>query len=393
MNKRLVLIACFITVFVAFTIRYGYGIILPEMLDSLGITKTDAGVIFSSYFIAYTLASPVCGFISDRYGSRWLLSTFVVAMGTGAFLMSRATSILQASMFFTLAGIGTAACWAPVMALAQKWTSHEHRGKTLAFIDIGSALSIVVMGAFVPFIIRIYDWRASWMILGIISVIAGIFNYLVVRNPPATPVLQTKKIDNPEDTSRITLPVLLKSSKFWLFGFGYLFTGFAILVPITFLSTYAVKELSFSYGVAATLFSTIGIGAIIGKIIIGPLSDKVGRLKTLFLCGALISAGCLGMIYGNLATLFISILIFSPGYGAVWALYAAAASDYFAKESSGTIVGLWTLFLGIGSMLSPVISGWLGDITGTLVWSFAVGSAAGLISILLLIPLKNKTRR
>ena len=51
MNKKLVLAACFITVFVAFAVRYGYGIILPEMLDSLQITKTDAGVIFSAYFI------------------------------------------------------------------------------------------------------------------------------------------------------------------------------------------------------------------------------------------------------------------------------------------------------------------------------------------------------
>ena len=98
--------------------------------------------------------------------------------------MSHASSILQASLFFTLAGIGSAACWAPVMALAQKWTSHEHRGKTLSFIDIGSALSIIAMGALVPVIIRDYDWRAGWMILGAMGIAMGVFNFLVVKNPP-----------------------------------------------------------------------------------------------------------------------------------------------------------------------------------------------------------------
>ena len=52
MNKRLILTACFLTVFIAYAIRYGYGILLPEMLVSLDITKTDAGVIFSAFFIA-----------------------------------------------------------------------------------------------------------------------------------------------------------------------------------------------------------------------------------------------------------------------------------------------------------------------------------------------------
>ena len=43
MNKRLVLAACFITVFVAYAVRYGYGILLPEMLKSLDITKNSKG--------------------------------------------------------------------------------------------------------------------------------------------------------------------------------------------------------------------------------------------------------------------------------------------------------------------------------------------------------------
>ncbi len=389
MNKRLVLAACFITVFVAYAVRYGYGILLPEMLKSLDISKTDAGIIFSAFLFTYTIASPVCGYISDRYGSRWMLSTFVIAMGVGAFLMSRVTSLLQATLFFGLAGIGAAACWAPVMALAQKWTSHENRGKTLSYIDIGSALSIIAMAALVPFIVRSLDWRAGWVILGLLTIAVGIFNFLVIKNPPDE---QREKPTKKAPAKPVGLPlaVLLKSSKFWLFGLGYLFTGFAIQVPFTFLNTYAVRELSFSYDTAATLFTVLGIGAIISKLVIGPLSDKTGRLKMIFLCGALISLGCLAMAYGNMATLFIAAFIFALGYGAVWAMYAAAASDYFHRDSSGTIIGIWTLFLGVGLVLAPIMSGWLADTTGTLTWSFGLGAFGALMSVVLVIPLWNK---
>jgi MFS family permease len=101
MSKRAlaVLLACILTVFAAYAIRYSYGTLLPEMLPSMGITKAQAGTIYSSYFIAYTLLSPVMGIISDRYDVRILLAVFMAVMGCGTFLMLYASSILTASVF------------------------------------------------------------------------------------------------------------------------------------------------------------------------------------------------------------------------------------------------------------------------------------------------------
>ena len=67
-------------------------------------------------------------------------------------------------------------------------------------------------------------------------------------------------------------------------------------------------------------------------------------------------------------------------------MYAAAASDYFSKKLAGSVVGLWTVYLGIGSLLSPIIGGWLADTTGTLQWSFLLAMAAAVVSLLLLVP-------
>ena len=64
MSKRAygVLTASFFTIFIAYAIRYGYGLLLPEMLPTLGISKTQAGIIYASYFFAYTIFSPISGF-------------------------------------------------------------------------------------------------------------------------------------------------------------------------------------------------------------------------------------------------------------------------------------------------------------------------------------------
>lgn len=373
----------------SYAVRYGYGILLPEMLPSLAISKTEAGVIYASFFIAYTVFSPVLGLLGDRYNVRLLLTLFVAVFGIGTFLMAYSSSIIQASLFFVLAGIGSAVCWAPTMALAQRWTSDKHRGKTLAFIDVGSALGIVGTSTVVPMIVTAYDWRAGWMSLGALGFAVAALNFLAVRNHPGehSKLRQERLGQHPGEPVSAIYIRLLRDRRFWLIGLAYLLTGFSIIIPFTFLSTYAVQELAFSYEASTRLITVIGIGAIVGKITLGPLSDKVGRIKVMMLCALLIAGGSLGMAYGQGIGLFVFTAIFSLGYGTAWSMYAAAASDYFSKKSSGSIVGLWTVYLGIGSIISPIIAGWIADTTGTLSWSFVLAAAGGVMSLLLLVPM------
>ncbi len=390
MNKRAlaVLAACFCTIFTTYAIRYSYGVLLPEMLPSLAISKTEAGVIYASYFIAYTVFSPVLGLLADRYDVRVLLTVFAALLGGGTFLMAYSSSTVQASLFFALAGIGASACWAPAMALAQRWTSDKRRGMTLAFIDVGSSLGVIWSGTVVPLIVMAYSWMTGWMSLGTLAFLLIVINFLMVRSHPAE---QTTN-GNPElgrrpvESVGTTYSKLLRDTRFWLIGLAYLLTGFSIIIPFTFLSTYAVQELAFSYEAATRLITVIGITAMAGKLVLGPYSDRIGRIKIMMLCAILIAAGSLGMAYSRGWMLTLVTAIFGLGYGTVWSMYAASASDYFSKELAGSIVGLWTFYLGIGSILAPVIAGWIADTTGTLAWSFILAMAAAVISLFLLLP-------
>ncbi|MBA7621730.1 Hexuronate transporter [subsurface metagenome] len=390
MDRRLaVLVACFCTIFTSYAVRYGYGILLPEMLPALAISKTEAGVIYASFFIAYTVLSPVLGLLGDRYSVRLLLTLFVTVLGAGTFLMAYSSSITQASLFFILAGIGSAVCWAPTIALAQRWTSDKHRGKTLAFIDVGSSLGIIGTSTAVPMIATAHNWRAGWMSLGALGFAVAAINFFAVRSHPGeqSKLRQKRPGQHTGEPVSVIYMRLLRDTRFWLIGLAYLLTGFSIIIPFTFLSTYAVQELSFTYEAATRLITVIGIGAIVGKITLGPLSDKVGRIRVMMLCALLIAGGSLGMAYGQGIRLFVFTAIFALGYGTVWSMYAASASDYFSRESSGSIVGLWTVYLGIGSILSPIIAGWIADTTGTLGWSFILAAAGALLSLFILAPM------
>ena len=397
MTKRTigVIVAGFCTLFIAFGIRYSYGLILPYMLPSLAISKTEAGVIFSSYFITCTLLAPVFGMLVDRFDTRVILTVFVGVLGVGAYLMSFSSSVIQACIFFGIVGIGQSACWAPVVTVVMRWVSQERRGIIISIVDLGSTAGIAVWSIMIPGIIGGFSWRTVWVSLGITAFIVAGMNFFLVRSyPHGQPGTQ-----DPENAQKVQAPVkeaykdIFLDPKFYLIGFSYLFISFSILIPFTFLATYATQELRIPYASAAGLFVVIAVTGAIGKLILGYVSDRAGRIKIMMLCGLLTASGTLGMAYAQkLSMLFIFSIIFGIGYGTLWPVYAASARDLFPKNYSGSIIGLWTLFHGLGSIISPVLSGWVIDATGTHVWAFMLATSCSFLSLLLLLPISHFRR-
>jgi MFS family permease len=391
MSKRAigVVIAGFFTLFIAFGIRYSYGLILPYMLSSLAISKTEAGIIFSSYFIPYTILAPLFGLLGDRFNTKIILSVFVAFMGIGACLMTYATSLVQACIFFAIVGIGHSACWAPIVTVVMRWFSQKRWGIAISVVDLGTTAGIAAWSIIIPVIIGDYSWRTVWLCLGLTAIVVAGMNFFLVKSNPGTP--------EQGDDHKARIPVkeaykaIFRDPKFYWIGFSYLFISFSILTPFTFLTTYTTQELKIPYASAAGLLVAIAVAGAIGKLILGYISDKTGRIKIMMLCGILTGSGTLGMAYAHeLSSLFIFSTFFGIGYGTLWSLYAASARDLFHKDYSGSILGLWTVFHGTGSIISPVLSGVIIDATGSYVWAFMTAMFGSIVSFLLLIPVARK---
>ena len=196
-NAVTVIVAGFFTIFISYAVRYSYGLLLPFMLPSLGISNAQAGAIYSSYFIAYTIFSPILGFMTDRSAVRYVLTFFIALLGLGAFLMSCSNGIIGACIFFGLAGIGQSAGWVPVVTIVQRWVNPLKRGAALATVDIGSGAGIIIAGLVLPLIVTNLDWRWGWRYLGIMGFFVSGFNYFFIKNPPAD-----------QDTHKISLKSL-----------------------------------------------------------------------------------------------------------------------------------------------------------------------------------------
>ena len=351
-------------------------------------------MIYAAYFAAYTVCSPALGFMSDRYNVRILLTLFSAILACGALLMALAHSVVSACLFFTLSGIGHAACWAPVVALVQRWVNDKQRGTALAFVTLGSGMGIAVWSFLLPPIVRTFNWRGGWISMGLFGICVTALNYVLIRNPPNK--------DNSDPAQRRPAPPLtaagygqlLGNWHLWAIGLSYWCVGFTVLVPYTFIGVYAREELLLSYAVSTQFIAIIAVTGLLGKLVLGILSDYLGRINVMVLCGILLGVGCWGVAnVDGIAYKFGFAGIFGAGFGAVWPVYAAAAPDFFPKSEAGSVIGLWTVFLGVGSIVSPIVCGWIIDLTGSFIWAFNLGLIGGGLIVLFLLPMVKAARR
>jgi predicted MFS family arabinose efflux permease len=391
-RARAIILAGFLTVSIAYAIRYGYGMLLPAMLPALAISKAQAGAIFSTYFAIYTLATPVLGALSDRFNYRLLLCTFTAVMAAGVLLMAKVENLLQIHIFYALAALGHAACWAPVTALVQKWVPDHKRGTALSLVTMGVGLGIPLWSVLLPAIVDAADWRAGWWAMGLFALGVAVLNFILVRNP-----LQPDRADESRSPRQpgpgAAYRDLFKTPLFWTIGTAYLFVGFNVIIVFTFLPIYAREVLELPYALSTRFVAVIALSGIVGQLTLGPLSDTMGRMRVMVICGLVMGAACLGMGFVRAPwALYALTAFYGWGYGAVWPVYAAAARDFFDKTQTGGIVGLWTVFLGLGSVTSPVLCGWSIDHTGAYAWTFLLGLISGLLSAVILFATARRPR-
>jgi MFS family permease len=106
-----------------------------------------------------------------------------------------------------------------------------------------------------------------------------------------------------------------------------------------------------------------------------------------FYCMGAHAAGLLLFAYGtNLVTMFIAACLHGAAWGARGPMMGAIRADYFGRTAYGSILGTSSLIVMFGSILGPLVAGFLADRTGSYELGFtilAVLSALGSIFFLL----------
>jgi sugar phosphate permease len=387
---------CWINLFVNYSARLGYSVILPEMIRTLGFGRAAVGSIFNFYLIAYISITPITGYLTDRFGARRVITTCLLILSLGIFFMGSVTSLWPACFFFAIAGLGATGMWAPVVALVQRWVTIKRRGITMGVVSTGFGLGLATMGAVFPWVVENFSWRYAWYFLGGMALALVPLNGILLKSDPESagfqPWGQKEVLSNPNpDTNtpitRIPLSALFKDSRFWLIGLSYFAVAYSLYCITTFMVDYAEYQLGLTKALSSRLASVHGIGQVIGVLTVLPLSDALGRKKTILVSNALIAVAMVALLVVGKQLLLLYFFVGCVGvaYGTTFPIYGLCAGDYFPREAMATVVGAWTPFYGVGAILTHWISGTLRDTTGVYNHAFIISAIMAFVGLLLMI--------
>ena len=390
----------FVNLFVNYSVRLGYGVVLPEMIRTLDFGRADAGTIYNAYLFTYIAVAPLTGYLTDRLGARRVISVCLLVLGIAVVLMGRVRSLGSASLFFGLAGLGATGLWAPVITLVQRWFAFHRRGLALGILSAGYGLGFATMGIVVPLIVESSSWRYAWFILGAMALGMAIANAIFLRSDPQnvglTPWGQKKDVSDQVESSaaadhKISLRQVFRNRRFWLIGLSYFAIAYSLYGITTFMVDYAKNQLGLPLEKASLLATIHGIGQVAGVLTVMPLSDYLGRKTTILISNTIIAAALAGILVAGNSWIMLCVCVgvLAIFYGVTFPIYGACAGDYFPKGSMGTVIGAWTPFYGAGAILTHWITGTLRDSTGIYNDSFAISVLMALVGLFLMSRVKR----
>ncbi len=386
---------CFVNLFVNYSVRLGYGVVLPEMIRTLGFGRTAGGSIYNSYLLTYITITPLTGYLTDRFGARPIITICLLIFGFAVFLMGTVHALWSACFIYGAVGLGATGLWAPVITLVQRWFAFHRRGFALGILSTGYGLGFATMGAVFPWIVTNFNWRYAWFFLGGLAFVMVAVNGIFLRSDPIhSGVKPWGEVREPIDHNRgdnaspkrIPMSRLIKDSRFWLIGFSYFAIAYSLYGMTTFMVDYAQYQLNLSLEKASFLATIHGICQIIGVLTILPLSDYLGRKRTIIVSNAIIAV-CLASILlvgESWVMLYLFIGCMAVFYGPTWPIYGACAGDYFPPEIMATVIGAWTPFYGLGAILTHWVTGMLRDATGVYHQAFFINMLMAAVGMVLM---------
>jgi MFS family permease len=154
----------------------------------------------------------------------------------------------------------------------------------------------------------------------------------------------------------------LKTRSFWALIFMSFSHGFSFMLIQTHIIPYATDR-GFTTGEAAIVLSLIGGVSIIGGILMGRISDSVGR-KTTIISSLLLQAGaCVWLIWTQDSWIFFPFaIIYGFASGGFTPPLNIITSDTFGLLNIGLITGTLSIGWGIGAAIGPTIGGIIFDV-------------------------------
>ncbi len=384
--------------FIIMTIAVGtasiFGVFFKPLLNEFGWTRAVTSGAFSVNMILNGLLAIPMGRLTDRFGPRIVTIFCGSLLGLGYLLMSQINNIWQIYLFYgVMIGIGLSGYWVPLTATVARWFI-KRRGMMTGIVLAGTGLGTMIIAPLANWLISIYGWRTSYIIVGITTLVLITLAAQFLRRDPAQVgqlpygADRVKGESSSLEAQGFSLQEAVRTKQFWLFSATWLFFGFGFQTIMVHIVPHAV-DLGISADIAASFLAVIGGLTIVGVVAVGSASDRIGNKPSVIICFILMSAALFWLVTTEeIWMLYLSGAIFGFATGGLGVLMSPVAAELFGLSSLGVILGVVEFSWSIGGALGPLLAGVIFDMSGSYELAFLVSAALGITATILALLLR-----
>jgi SHS family lactate transporter-like MFS transporter len=312
--------------------------VLVFLFDTLAaqfhVTKTDIVFTITLTLAMRPVGAIIFGLLADRYGRRRPLMANVIFFSVIELLCGFAPNYTVFLILRTLYGIGMGGEWGVGASLAMEAAPGKWRGVLSGVLQSGYSIGYLLAALAARFIEPHFGWRAMFWAGGIPALLAFYIRFTVPeseawrqhRAPSTSAILSVLK-----DHWKTALYLVLMMTLMMFFSHGT-----QDLYPDFLKSTHGASGKTVSY-----IVIWYNIGAIVGAIVFGHLSEILGRRRSMLaaLVVSLVTIPAWAFA-GPLVTLAAAAFVMQVGVQGAWGVIPAHLNELSPDQTRGLLPGL-----------------------------------------------------
>jgi ACS family sodium-dependent inorganic phosphate cotransporter len=387
--------------------RIAISIAIIPMAEDNGWSPTVQGAVMSAFFLGYVTLQIPAGYLSDRFGGKWVLGLGVLFWSLFT-LLTPASAVLGITVLLAcrfLMGVAEAVTWPSIYSLYSRWVHPDRRASAVGLMNSGISGGAVIALICTPWLISVWSWQGAFYLYGLLGILWFAVWAPLARSRPADKtdwdtadaVLATAEAGSAADQNdvsaqpvypRLTMRGMLRSRAVWAIAVAHICINWSLYLVLSWFPTFVNRELGADLQLAGFLALAPTIVSLVMAPLAGRLFDRLvakghDRLKVRRVMQSLAFVGITTAMMAITLTdsLILSVTVITLSNALTAFSIGGFATNHLdiAPNQSGLLMGVTNTLAAVSSSASVFVSGWIQDLSGG--WDAVFLTAAG-VSVL-----------
>ncbi len=307
--------------------------LVDRLASQFGVAKTDIVWTLTATLAMRPVGAVLFGVLADRYGRRRPLMANVVFFSLVELLCGFAPNYSVFLGLRVLYGIGMGGEWGVGASLAMESAPRRWRGILSGVLQSGYSIGYLLAAVAARFVLPAWGWRAMFWVGGAPALLA-FYIRLRVRESPAW-----KQHRAP------TVGAIVQTAS----GHWKIFSYLVLLMTLMMFLSHGTQDLypdflKSAHGLGSAAVSSIAmvynVGAVLGAVAFGHLSETLGRRRSMICALALSLAVIPAWAFGNsLGLLVLGAFLMQTGVQGSWGIIPAHLNELSPDAVRGLMPG------------------------------------------------------